>query len=63
MTKKYNRTVHSITKITPVQTSLRKNEKYAHHGIPNERKKMKAKFQSIELARTAYKGNLFAKIR
>ena len=49
---KYNNTVHSTNKMTPIQASLKQNEEYVHNNILDERN-FKPKFKTDELVRTA----------
>ena len=53
MTKQYNNRVHSSTKLTPIQASLKKNEGFVHEIFLNKRKKLTPKFQINDLVRTA----------
>ena len=41
-----------MTKLTPIQASLKKNEGYVYKNSLNKRKKVTAKFQINDLART-----------
>ena len=53
ITKQYNYRVHSSTKLTPVQASLKKNEGYVYKNLLDKRKKVKPKFQINDLVRVA----------
>ena len=53
MTKQYNNRVHSSTKLTLIQASLKKNEGYVYKNFLDERKKTKPKFQINDLVRRA----------
>ena len=53
ITKQYNNRVHSSTKLTPIQASLKKNEGYVYKILLDKRKKVKPKFQINNLVRTA----------
>ena len=53
ITKQYNNRIHSSTKLTPVQGSLKKNEGYVYKNLLDRRKKIKPKFQVNDLVRTA----------
>ena len=53
ITKQYNKKVHSSTKLTPIQASLKKNEGYVYKNLLDKRKKIKPKFQLNDLVRTA----------
>ena len=52
ITKQYNNRVHSSTKLTPIQASLKKNEGFVHKNLLVKRKKINPKFQIIDLVRT-----------
>ena len=51
--KKYNNRIHSSTKMSPIQASLKKNEGYVYKNLLDKRKKNKPKFQRNDLVRTA----------
>ena len=53
ITKQYNDRIHSSTKLTPIQASLKKNEGYVYKNLLDKRKKVKPKFQINDLVRTA----------
>ena len=53
ITKQYNNTIHSSTKLTPKDVSLKKNEGIVYKIILDKRKKIKRKFQINDLVRTA----------
>ena len=60
ITKQYNNKVHSSTKLTPIQASLKKNEGYVYKILLDKRKKKKAKYEIGDLVRTAdLKKNVF----
>ena len=46
LTKQYNNRIHSSTKLTPIQASLKKNEGYVYKNLLDKRKKIKPKFES-----------------
>ena len=52
-TKQYNIRIHSSTKLTPIQASLKKNEGYVYKNLLDKRKKIKPKFEISNLVRTA----------
>ena len=52
-TKKNNSTIHSSTKLTSIQTSLKKIERYDYHNLLHKRKEIKPTFQVNDLVRTA----------
>ena len=49
ITKQYNNRIHSSTKLTPIQASLKKNEGYVYKDLLDKRKKVKPKFQINDL--------------
>ena len=53
ITKHYNNRIHSSTKLTPIQASLKKNEGYVYNNILHKRKNVTPKFQLNELVRVA----------
>ena len=53
ITKQYNNRVHSSTKLTPIQASLKKNEGFVHKNMLDKRKQVTPKFQINDLVRTA----------
>ena len=53
MTKQYNNRVHTSTKLTPIQASLKKNEGFVYNNSLDKRKKINPKFQVNDLVRTA----------
>ena len=61
ITNQYNNRVHSSTKLTPIQASLKKNEGYVYKNLLDERKKVKPKFQINDLVRTADLKKTFSK--
>ena len=61
ITKQYNNKVHSYTKLTPMQASLKKNEGYVYKNLLDKRKKVKPKFQINDLVRTADLKKTFSK--
>ena len=61
ITKQYNNRIHSSTKLTPIQASLKKNEGYVYKNLLDKRKKVKPKFQINDLARTADLKKTFSK--
>ena len=61
ITKKYNNRIHSSTKLTPIQASLKKNEGYVYKNLLDKRKKVKPKFQQNDLVRTADLKKTFSK--
>ena len=59
--KKYNNKVHSSSKLTPIQASLKKNEGYVYKNLLDKRNKIKPKFQINDLVRTADLKKTFSK--
>ena len=61
ITKQYNNKVHSSTKLTPIQASLKKNEGYVYKNLLDKRKKLKPKYEIGDLVRTADIKKMFSK--
>ena len=61
ITKQYNNKVHSSTKLTPIQASLKKNEGYVYENLLDKRKRITPKFQLNDLVRTADLKKTFSK--
>ena len=61
ITKQYNNRVHSSSKISPMQASLKKGEGYAYRNLLDKRKNIKPKFQVNDLVRTAEIRRIFSK--
>ena len=61
ITKQYNNRIHSSTKLTPIQASLKKNEGFVYKNILDKRKKVSPKFQINDLVRTADLKKTFSK--
>ena len=61
ITKQYNNRVHSSTKLSPKDASLKKNEGYVYKHLLDKRKKIKPKFQINNLVRTADLKKTFSK--
>ena len=61
ITKQYNNRVHTSTKLSPKDASLKKNEGYVYKNLLDKRKKMKPKFQINDLVRTAVLKKTFSK--
>ena len=61
ITNQYNNRIHSSTKLTPIQASLKKNEGYVYKNLLDKRKKVKPKFQIDDLVRTADLKKTFSK--
>ena len=61
ITKQYNNRIHSSTKLTPIQASLKKNEGFVYKKLLDNRKKIKPKFQINDLVRTSDLRKTFSK--
>ena len=61
ITKQYNKKVHSSTKLTPTQASLKKNESFVYKNLLDKRKKIKPKFEIGDLVRTVDLRKTFSK--
>ena len=61
ITKQYNNRVHSSTKLSPKDASLKKNESFAYKKLLDKRKKVNPKFQTNDLVRTADLKKTFSK--
>ena len=61
ITKQYNNRVHSSTKISPKDASLKKNEGYVYKNLLDKRKKIKPKYEIGDLVRTADLKKTFSK--
>ena len=61
ITKQYNTRIHSSTKLTPTQDSLKKNESYVYINLLDKRMKIKPKFQINDLVRVADLKKTFSK--
>ena len=61
ITKQYNNRIHSSTKLSPIQASLKKNEGFVYKNLLDKRKKVNPKFQINDLVRTADLKRLFQK--
>ena len=61
ITKQDNNRIHSLTKLTPIQASLEKNEGFVYKKLLDKRKKVKPKFLINDLVRTADLKKTFSK--
>ena len=61
ITKQYNNRVHSSTKLSPKDASLKKNEGFVYKNLLDKRKKRKPKFQINDLVRVADLKKTFSK--
>ena len=59
--KQYNNRVHSSTKLSPKDASLKKNEGFVYRNLLDKRNKIKPKFQINDLVRTADLKKTFSK--
>ena len=61
ITKQYNNKVHSSTKLTPIQASLKKNEGFVYKNLIDKRNEIQPKFQINDLVRVADLKETFSK--
>ena len=61
ITKQYNNKLHSSTKLTPIQASLKKNEGFVYKNLLDKRNKIKPKYEIGDLVRTADLKKTFSK--
>ena len=61
ITKQYNNRIHSSTKLTPIQASLKKNGGFVYKNLLDKRNKIKAKYQINNLVRVADLKKTFSK--
>ena len=61
ITKQYNKRIHSSTKLSPIQASLKKNEGYVYKNLLDKRKKFKPKYEIGDLVRKADLKKTFSK--
>ena len=61
ITKQYNIRIHSSTKLSPKEGSLKKNEGYVYKNLLDKRKKITPKFQINDLVRVADLKKTFSK--
>ena len=61
ITKQYNNRIHSSTKLSTIQASLKKNEGYVYKNLLDKRKKITPKFQVTDLVRTVDLKKTFSK--
>ena len=61
ITKQYNNRIHSSTKLSPKDASLKKNEGYVYKNLLDKRKKIKPKYEIDDLVRTADLKKTFSK--
>ena len=59
--KKYNNTIHSSTKMTPIQASKKSNEKVVYSNLQDKRKILNTKYKLGQLVRTADIKRVFSK--
>ena len=59
--KQYNITIHSSTKMTPIQASKKSNERKVYSNIQDKRRKLDPKFKLGQLVRTADIERVFSK--
>ena len=61
ITKQFNNRVHTSTKLTPIQTSLKKMKGFVYKNLSDKRKKTKPKFQVNDSVRVADLKKMFSK--
>ena len=61
ITKQYNNRIHTSTKLSPKDGSLKKNEGFVYKNLLDKRKKVTPKFQINDLVRTADLKKTFSK--
>ena len=61
ITKQYNNRIHTSTKLSPKDASLKKNEGFVYKNLLDKRKKVKPKFQINDLVRVADLKRTFSK--
>ena len=61
VTKQYNNTIHNSTKMTPIQTSKKVNEKLVYSNLQDKRRKLNPKFKLGDLVRTSDIKRVFSK--
>ena len=61
ITKQYNNRVHTSTKLSPKDASLKKNEGFVYKNLLDKRKKVKPKYEIGDLVRTADLKKTFSK--
>ena len=61
ITKQYNNRIHTSTKLSPKDASLKMNEGFVYKNLLDKRKKIKPKFQINDLVRTADLKRTFSK--
>ena len=61
ITNQYNNKVHSSTKLTPIEASLKKNEGYVYKKLLDKRRRITPKFQLNDLVRRADLKKTFSK--
>ena len=59
--KRYNNTIHKSTKMTPVQASLKKDEKVVFDNLQDKRKKRRSLYDVEDLVKTADIEKVFRK--
>ena len=61
ITKQYNNRIHSSTKLSPKDASLKKNERLVYKNLLDKRKKVKPKYEIGDLVKTADLKKTFSK--
>ena len=61
ITNQFNNPIHTSTKLTPIQVSLKKNEGFAYQSLLDKRNKIKSKTQVNDLVSCADMKKTFPK--
>ena len=61
ITKQYNNRIHTSTKLSPKDASIKKNEGFVYKNLLDIRKKTKPKYEVGDLVRTADLKKTFSK--
>ena len=61
ITKHYNKRIHSSTKLSPIQASLKKNEDYVYKNLLDKRKRIAPKYHINDFVRRADLKKTFSK--
>ena len=61
ITEQYNNRIHTSTKLSPKDASLKENEGFVYKNLQDKRKKVKPNFQINDLVRTADLKKTFSK--
>ena len=61
VTKQYTTRVHSSTKLTPIEGSVKENEGYVYQSLLENRKRVRQKYKIHDFVRTADTRRSFSK--